>query len=486
MPEITYLMGAEPDGYFTAARHWFAARPGSTVVEADGPTSLEEVLADLRTRASGGTAYSTINLVSRASVLPSLRFPISDARKDDDGGRITIDTLKHALLSPGANGYPAPLGPPAVTSATSVVLHGCEMGRDATFVALLGQLFGAELTIYAPMRAGTFSGTGSSATHRLLRTWSTPFERDITTTTDWQPARTQLTAALVAAFGSAEDPAVETTIRAAAQQATATPADAYVESESVAMLDDPATAEPPGSAVLSGGTRDDTTVPLALTDADFRPAGTGVWRAWIARLVQVLDEPVSIENGAQFRRTVIRGGRTVSVTPLVPARDPAPIPDVDPDPDPEPQPDEDDMAFFGKYRATVIDNSDPTSSGRLRLDVPDVGVSGVWAEASIPPVPTGLLRLPQSGDTVWAEFEAGDETKPIWTGATWDASALAGDLSLDTVSVLTLRASLLRLEAGSVQVQASMTDCSGVVKSDSLITNSVIAASYTPGAGNIW
>ena len=37
-----------------------------------------------------------------------------------------------------------------------------------------------------------------------------------------------------------------------------------------------------------------------------------------------------------------------------------------------------------------------------------------------------------------------------------------------------------------VQVDAGMSSFSGVVRCDTLISNSVVSASYTPGAGNIW
>jgi hypothetical protein len=37
-----------------------------------------------------------------------------------------------------------------------------------------------------------------------------------------------------------------------------------------------------------------------------------------------------------------------------------------------------------------------------------------------------------------------------------------------------------------VSVSSGMSKFSGVVKSDSVLTNSVVSASYTPGAGNIW
>jgi hypothetical protein len=34
--------------------------------------------------------------------------------------------------------------------------------------------------------------------------------------------------------------------------------------------------------------------------------------------------------------------------------------------------------------------------------------------------------------------------------------------------------------------KAGMSKFSGVVQCDTLVTNSVVASSYTPGAGNIW
>lgn len=40
--------------------------------------------------------------------------------------------------------------------------------------------------------------------------------------------------------------------------------------------------------------------------------------------------------------------------------------------------------------------------------------------------------------------------------------------------------------ASMVNVSAAMSKFSGVVQCDTLITNSVVSASYTPGAGNVW
>jgi uncharacterized protein involved in type VI secretion and phage assembly len=46
--------------------------------------------------------------------------------------------------------------------------------------------------------------------------------------------------------------------------------------------------------------------------------------------------------------------------------------------------------------------------------------------------------------------------------------------------------SVAEITAGTVNVSAGMSTFSGVVKADTVITNSVVSASYTPGAGNIW
>ena len=51
---------------------------------------------------------------------------------------------------------------------------------------------------------------------------------------------------------------------------------------------------------------------------------------------------------------------------------------------------------------------------------------------------------------------------------------------------VTINASTVEVSAGSVTVNAAMSKFSGVVQADTVICNSIISASYTPGAGNIW
>jgi uncharacterized protein involved in type VI secretion and phage assembly len=51
---------------------------------------------------------------------------------------------------------------------------------------------------------------------------------------------------------------------------------------------------------------------------------------------------------------------------------------------------------------------------------------------------------------------------------------------------VTVQASQVEVSAGMVTVNAGMSRFNGVVQADTVITNSVVSTSYTPGAGNIW
>jgi uncharacterized protein involved in type VI secretion and phage assembly len=59
-------------------------------------------------------------------------------------------------------------------------------------------------------------------------------------------------------------------------------------------------------------------------------------------------------------------------------------------------------------------------------------------------------------------------------------------VTVTAASKLTVNAATVEVSAGMVTVNAGMSKFSGVVQCDTLITNAVVSASYTPGAGNIW
>lgn len=82
--------------------------------------------------------------------------------------------------------------------------------------------------------------------------------------------------------------------------------------------------------------------------------------------------------------------------------------------------------YWGKYRATVINNVDPELRGRLMLMIPDVLnlIPSTWAEACAPLAgptgpPMGIYAVPPIGAGVWVEFENGDPDYPIWVGCRW-------------------------------------------------------------------
>src|SRR5436309_273139 len=96
--------------------------------------------------------------------------------------------------------------------------------------------------------------------------------------------------------------------------------------------------------------------------------------------------------------------------------------------------------WYGVYPALVSDIKDPDGQGRVKI-------------------------LDSNGNSVKLES----------AGITVTASAK-----------VTINASTAQISAGMVSVDAGMSKFSGVVQCSTLITNSVVSASYTPGAGNIW
>jgi uncharacterized protein involved in type VI secretion and phage assembly len=59
-------------------------------------------------------------------------------------------------------------------------------------------------------------------------------------------------------------------------------------------------------------------------------------------------------------------------------------------------------------------------------------------------------------------------------------------ITITAAAKVTVNAAQVEVSAGMVTVNAGMSKFSGVVQCDTLISNTVVSASYTPGAGNIW
>ena len=87
--------------------------------------------------------------------------------------------------------------------------------------------------------------------------------------------------------------------------------------------------------------------------------------------------------------------------------------------------------FYGKHRGLVMNNQDPLQLGRLQATVPDVlgEVPTGWALPCAPYAGTqaGFFAVPPIGAGVWVEFEAGDVSRPIWSGMWWAAGEVPTD-----------------------------------------------------------
>jgi hypothetical protein len=105
--------------------------------------------------------------------------------------------------------------------------------------------------------------------------------------------------------------------------------------------------------------------------------------------------------------------------------------------------------FYGKYRGLVAINVDPLGQGRLKAIVPEVlgVVPSSWALPCTPYAGTlaGLFTVPMVGAGVWIEFEAGDVSRPVWSGCWWGSA----QVPLNEVGAPpTFASKVLRTDAG--------------------------------------
>lgn len=85
------------------------------------------------------------------------------------------------------------------------------------------------------------------------------------------------------------------------------------------------------------------------------------------------------------------------------------------------------------------------------------------------------LTMTDGGSTVTLEDSSGNSVELAPAGMT-----------LTCASKLSISATTADIDIGMVNVTSGMWTYSGVIQCDTIISNAVIGASYTPGAGNIW
>lgn len=101
-----------------------------------------------------------------------------------------------------------------------------------------------------------------------------------------------------------------------------------------------------------------------------------------------------------------------------------------------------DSRRLGVVRGEVIENTDLTMQGRVRVKFPTIPGIEPWASVCAPFAGDGygLWCMPQVGDVVVVAFENGDLNWPLVVGSVWDSSNRPPvDLPTDAVTKRVLR-----------------------------------------------
>lgn len=129
--------------------------------------------------------------------------------------------------------------------------------------------------------------------------------------------------------------------------------------------------------------------------------------------------------------------------------------------------------FYGKYRGVVTDNSDPLQLSRVRARVPEIlgDLETGWAMPCVPYAGegSGFFTVPEPGTGVWIEFEAGNPSRPIWSGCWWTSgNTPAGpDGSSGQATLKTLRTEqglMVALDDASQVITISDSDGSNILE----------------------
>jgi hypothetical protein len=59
-------------------------------------------------------------------------------------------------------------------------------------------------------------------------------------------------------------------------------------------------------------------------------------------------------------------------------------------------------------------------------------------------------------------------------------------ITLDAAGIHIQSSSTIKIDSSQLVINSPMLKVSGVIQCDTLIANSVVGSSYTPGAGNVW
>jgi uncharacterized protein involved in type VI secretion and phage assembly len=119
----------------------------------------------------------------------------------------------------------------------------------------------------------------------------------------------------------------------------------------------------------------------------------------------------------------------------------------------------DRWTLVGKAGTRIAIEEESPSTATIKFTTPG-GVSGELTDAG-----GGKIEFKAAGTTVTINPQG---------------------VTVNTPLTVTVQATQIKVSAAQVTVDAAISTFSGIVKADTVITNSVVSASYTPGAGNVW
>lgn len=119
----------------------------------------------------------------------------------------------------------------------------------------------------------------------------------------------------------------------------------------------------------------------------------------------------------------------------------------------------DRWAIKGKHGTRIAIEEENASSARVLITTPNSNSAELTDSGG------GKVEFTMSGTTLTIDTQG---------------------VTVNTSMNLTVQATQVSISAAMVTVDAGLSKFSGVVQADTVICNSIVSASYTPGAGNIW
>ena len=113
---------------------------------------------------------------------------------------------------------------------------------------------------------------------------------------------------------------------------------------------------------------------------------------------------------------------------------------------------------WGKHAGAVVKNDDPEQMGRIQVSCASVLGNGiVWARPCVPYAGPniGFYFIPPVGAGVWVEFEAGDVSRPIWSGCYWAKGELPADAASADIKLIVTDAVNLKIDDQAAEAELS-------------------------------